>query len=50
MEKFIISLKPLIANNKQNHWDSKMRTKRTHQMSIYEAFSKHEISREEPRS
>ena len=46
MEKFIIAFKLLIENNKQNHWGSKMRAKRTRQMSIYEAFSKHEIGRE----
>jgi len=34
------------TNNKQKHRGSKMRTKHTHQMSIYEAFSKHEIGRE----
>ena len=46
MEMYIITFKPLIVNNKQNHWGSKIRAKRTHQISIYEAFSKHEIGRE----
>jgi len=38
----IITFEPLIVKNKQKHRGSKMRTKHTHQMSIYEAFSKHE--------
>ncbi len=46
MEKFIIAFKPLIAINKQNQRGSKMRTKRSHQMSIYEVFSEHEIGQE----
>lgn len=46
MEMGIITFKPLIVINKQNHWGSKMRAKRTHQMSIYEVFSKHEIGQE----
>ena len=46
MKMFIITLKPLIVNNKQSHRGFKMRAKRTHQMSIYEVFSKHEIGQE----
>ncbi len=42
----MISLKPLITNKMHRRWGSKMRAKRTHQMSIYEAYSKHEISQE----
>lgn len=45
-EMCMITFNPLIVNNKQNNWGSKMRAKRTHQMSIYEAFSKHEIGQE----
>ena len=39
----MIAVKPLIANTNNHHRRSKMRAKRTHQTSIYEAFSKHEI-------
>jgi len=46
VEMGIITFEPLIVKNKQKHRGSKMRAKRTHQMSIYEAFSKHEIGRE----
>jgi IS5 family transposase len=46
VKKRMITVKPLIIINKQNHWRCKMRTKRICQMSIYEIPSTHEIAQE----